>query len=143
MSAHDHTRTSPEGFACGAQLVRLTEPTIAALAAEGEPDERCRTCAFRSGTVPNGCAQTMADAIKCVVEAHPFLCHQHDRKGLPCHGWYAARVALRRAEERSGQKLNVQVPWDFSPPDEDFDKVEAAHAKRERKAKRRAQQVVS
>ncbi len=105
--AHDHHRVTPEGKQCGEQVARLTEKGIAKLVTEGEPDERCKTCAFRAGTVPNGCPQTQADVMKCVLEAVPFYCHQ--RKGELCHGWYAARVAL-------GGKI-CRVPWDFSPPD--------------------------
>lgn len=115
--AHNHKRVTPEGRAAGEQLVRLTEPAIEMLAAEGEPDERCRSCAFRLGTVPNGCAQTQLDALKCVVENIPFMCHQADRKSLPCHGWFAARVRIRRSEERTGRKLGVTCPWELSPPD--------------------------
>ena len=80
----DHKWVSPEGRAMGEQLVRVTEPRINALAAEGEPDERCKSCAFTSGTVPNGCLQTQMDALKAVVEKVPFNCHQHDRKGHGC-----------------------------------------------------------
>lgn len=112
-------RVTPEGRALGEQLVRLTEPAIAGLAAEGEPDERCKSCAFRPGTVPNGCLQTQADALKAVVEGVPFMCHQHDKLEHACHGWYAARVALRMAEVRRGRPLEMTTcPWPFSPPDE-------------------------
>lgn len=117
-STKDHHRVTPEGRAAGAQLVRLTEPTIARLAAEGEPDERCKSCAFRPGTVPNGCLQTQLDALKAVVEGVPFLCHQADRGRAPCHGWFAARVAIREAEQRKGP-LKVTCPWNFSPPDQE------------------------
>jgi hypothetical protein len=114
----DHSRVTPEGKALGFNLVRITEPTIAALVNEGEPDERCKSCAFRLGTVPNGCIQTQGDALKCVVEGVPFMCHQHDRKGWTCHGWYAARVAIQRADKARGTTLAVTCPWEFSPPDE-------------------------
>lgn len=117
-ATRDHSRVTPEGRAVGAQLVRLTEKAIKALAAEGEPDERCKSCAFRLGTVPNGCPQTQMDAVKAVIEGVPFNCHQHDRLGQSCHGWYAARVALRRAEVARGVPPPVTTcPWDFSPPD--------------------------
>lgn len=109
-----HHRVSPVGQAAGAQLVRLVEPAIARLAAEGEPDERCKSCAFRAGTVPNGCAQTMMDALKCVIEDVPFLCHVNTyRDGSPkiCHGWFAA--AWARGDAPAGK-----APWHFSPPDE-------------------------
>lgn len=121
--AHDHHRVSPEGRAIGEQQARMADGSIARLVAEGEPDERCKSCAFVRGTVPNGCLQTQMDALKAVVEGVPFLCHQADRKGWPCHGWYAARVALRRAEEARGHALTVACPWEFSPPDEAADGV--------------------
>lgn len=111
-------RVTPQGLALGEQMVRLTTPAIEALAAEGEPDERCKSCAFRAGTIPNGCPQTQLDALKAVVEGVPFLCHQHDKKGDVCHGWFAARVAIRRASEARGVPLGVtHCPWPFSPPD--------------------------
>lgn len=105
----------------GEQMARLTDKSIAALAAEGEEDERCKSCAFRAGTVPNGCPQTQMDALKCVIEGVPFKCHQADRKGWPCHGWYAARVAVARAEKARGTPLAVKkCPWEFSPPDDEL-----------------------
>jgi hypothetical protein len=118
----DHTRVSPEGLALGAQMVKVTEPWIGHLKAQGESDTRCKSCAFRPGTVPNGCLQTQMDALKAVVEKVPFNCHQRDREGQICHGWFAARVAMRHAEESKGP-INIACPWDFSPPDD-----EPAHA---------------
>lgn len=117
--AHDHKRVTPEGRALGEQMARLTDKAIATLAAEGEADDRCKSCAFRAGTVPNGCPQTQMDALKCVVEGVPFLCHQADRKESACHGWYAARIALKRAEKHRGTPPPfASCPWEFSPPDE-------------------------
>ena len=107
---NDHSRVTPEGRTVGFQTARLTEPAVADLVDQGEPDERCKTCAGRYGTVPNGCLQTQGDFIKAVIEDVPFLCHQADRKGAICHAWYAARHA-------SGGKTGT-VPWEFSPPDE-------------------------
>lgn len=115
--AHDHKRVTPEGRALGEQLVRLTEPAIEALVAQDEPDERCKSCAFRLGTVPNGCVQTQADALKAVVEDVPFLCHQADKLHQLCHGWYAARWAVRLAEIKNGPLPLGKCPWPFSQPD--------------------------
>lgn len=115
----DHSRVSPEGRAMGAQLARLADRSCAALAQQGEADDRCKSCAFRAGTVPNGCLQTQMDALKAVVENVPFHCHQHDRKGSVCHGWFAAQVAITHAERMRGQRRPaITIPWDFSPPDE-------------------------
>ncbi len=110
-------RVSPEGRAAGFQLAMLTEPAIADLVREGEADERCKSCAFRLGTVPNGCLQTQLDALKAVVEDKLFMCHQQDRVGKVCHGWFAARVAIDRAEIARGARFEAACPWDFSPPD--------------------------
>ncbi len=105
--AGDHTRCTPEGREIGANLVRLTEPVILSVQKEGEEDDRCPTCAFRLGTVPNGCPQTMLDAVKAVIEGVPFMCHH--KKGNVCHGWYAARIAMGG---RSGS-----APYPFSHED--------------------------
>lgn len=115
--ASQRNRVTPEGRALGEQMVRMTAPTIGCLEAEGEEDNRCKSCAFRVGTVPNGCPQTQLDALKAVVEDVPFLCHQADRKGDVCFGWYAARVAINRAEKAGRPKFKVECPWEFSPPD--------------------------
>lgn len=104
-----HHRVSPEGVRAGKQMVRLIEPALTRLVAEGEADERCKTCAFREGTVPNGCIQTVADAMKAGLEDVPFLCHQGNPPATICFGWYAMRVRLRG--------LTMQCNWDFSPPD--------------------------
>jgi hypothetical protein len=106
--AHDHQRVSPEGRHIGELTAKVADRCAAKLEAEGEPDERCKTCAFRAGTVPNGCLQTQADAIKAVIEDVPFLCHQN--LNTICHGWFAIGVQMNG---RVGS-----VPWEFSPPDQ-------------------------
>ena len=93
-----------DGVALGAQLARLTEgeaPRFYKAHAEGRA--RCATCAFRAGTYPNGCAATLMDALKCVLEGVPFHCHEAEEK--LCAGY----VILRHA---SGEPLGV--PWKFS-----------------------------
>lgn len=106
--AHDHHRVSPDGRAIGFETCILIEPVVQRLVREGEPDDRCVSCAGRYGTVPNGCVQTQADFIKAASEAVPFLCHV--KKGQTCHAWYAARIALKGRTEL--------MPWDFSAPDD-------------------------
>lgn len=102
-------RIDPMGVQLQAQTIRLfMQPGLDKLAAEGEPDERCGTCAFRPGTVPGGCIQTQADALKAVMEGRPFMCHAHEVGGqfdLTCHGWYAARVAM------AGKIIKAPWPW--------------------------------
>jgi hypothetical protein len=112
------TRITDKGLALGAQIQRLSEPAIARLVAEGEPDERCKSCAFRQGTVPSGCLQTQMDVLKAIIESVPFMCHQADKRGEICHGWYAAGVELRRREELHGPLPVTTCPWPFSPPDD-------------------------
>lgn len=112
--AKDHSRVTPAGRVVGFQTARLVEPAVAALARQGEPDERCKSCAGTYGTVPNGCLQTQMDFTKAVIENVPFLCRQADRKRMPCHAWFAARVHILK---RCGP-VERSVPWEFSPPDE-------------------------
>jgi hypothetical protein len=104
-------RITPQSTELGERLARLAEPSIARLVAEGEPDERCPTCAYRAGTIPNRCADTIMDAMKCSFEGLPFLCHHHrDANGkahVPCHGWYASRVG------RAG-KEDIKAFWPLS-----------------------------
>lgn len=121
IEAHDHHRVSPEGKKLGALAAQLADGECATLARDGEDDERCKSCAFRAGTVPNGCLQTQLDVMKAVAEDIPFMCHQHlDARGQPskvCHGWFAARRVVGRIEAATGQKM-PPAPYEFSPPDE-------------------------
>ena len=116
MSINDHHRVSPEGLKLGAQMAHLADKSSAILALQGEPDKRCKSCAFASGTVPNGCLQTQFDVLKAVVERKPFMCHQPNNN--VCHGWYASVVALKQAEKEKGPLPDMSCPWEFSPPDE-------------------------
>ena len=97
-----------EGKEMGQHLARLYEPVIADLAADGEPDERCSTCALRAGSLPNGCVSTLMDLLKCAMEGDTdFMCHDHKRKGEVCHGYFAMRYA------HDGKRV-AQMPWKFS-----------------------------
>jgi hypothetical protein len=58
-----------------------------------ELTKRCKTCAFRAGTVLNGCAQAQMHISKCAAEGIPFYCHQH--QGQLCRGWTVTRAGLR------------------------------------------------
>lgn len=103
----DFNRVTPIGLFLGGLLLSIAEPMIKELASEGEEDERCSTCAFRKGTVPNGCEQTLMDALKCIKEDVLFGCHAVD--GKACHGWFAARVAIK-----NGAELPIKTNWEFS-----------------------------
>lgn len=114
MSAvREHNRVTLEGRQCGERLSRMTDSEVGKLIAEGEwtEDERCVSCAFRHGTVPNGCPQTQLDVLKCVMEHEPFYCHMTDPVGTEvCSGWFAAMQAVNK-------KPPVKLPYEFSPPD--------------------------
>lgn len=116
----DHHRVSAEGQALGLNFARIADAECAALAGEGEDDERCKSCAFRAGTVPNGCIQTQLDVAKAVAEDVPFMCHCNlDARGRPtkiCHGWFALRRVADRMERATGKKM-APAPYEFSPPD--------------------------
>jgi hypothetical protein len=90
---------TPEGRALGRELARLCDGEIGV-----GRDDRCSTCAFRSGTVPNGCAPTLMDALKCMMERVPFYCHEQE--GKLCAGW-------REMLPGKGEPA-VAVPWAFS-----------------------------
>ena len=101
----ERNRPTPEGRKLGEQIARLTQKGIDRLANEGEPDERCASCAFRKGTFPNGCPETVLDALKCVMEGVPFYCHA-PQDGRLCFGWYASRVSM--------QGKTITMPYDLT-----------------------------
>lgn len=102
-------RVTPLGQELQANTMRLfVQPGLDRLAADGEADTRCGTCAARAGTVPGGCLQTQADFLKAIHEDVPFMCHAHEVNGQHdrlCHGWYAARVTV------GDTRLPAPWPW--------------------------------
>lgn len=64
--------------------------------------ERCRTCAFRSGTYANGSEQTVMDAMKCIMERVPFNCHEENKL---CAGYVSMCAETPNKTE---------TPWPFS-----------------------------
>lgn len=73
----------PKGEALGKEIARLT-PIV--------PD-MCFSCAFRLGTVPNRCLQTLLGAVNSVLDGVPFYCHiKHDAEGREkiCAGYLSA-----------------------------------------------------
>jgi hypothetical protein len=82
---------TPEGRALGAQLARffdLEQPKVEARFPGST--ERCKSCAFRLGTFPNGCPETVVDAFNCIISGNPFYCHMDMKDGQPtklCTGW--------------------------------------------------------
>lgn len=83
---------TPLGRALGAELARLCDAEELRVR-ERHPHSarRCNDCAFRLGTDPNGCPETLMDAVKGLAENVPFYCHKHfDDDGKPtrlCAGW--------------------------------------------------------
>lgn len=114
MSELEHNRVSPEGKAIGEQMARLCDRQVQKLIAQGEwsKDERCASCAFRCGTVPNGCLQTQADAFKTVMEHEPFYCHAVKQIGEKvCAGWFASVQDVKHS-------TTIICPWPYSNPDD-------------------------
>lgn len=106
------------GIECGKQLSRLTNVAKEKLETKlREADalelmpEPCKSCAFVEGTFPNGCPETVMDALKCTMEGKPFFCHQRmtsDDKPLDiCQGYLIARTGT------IGMKP-METPWPYS-----------------------------
>lgn len=114
MSAPIHDRVTPAGQRLGEQMSRLTDTEVGKLISMGEwkKDERCKSCAFRFGTVPNGCVQTQMDAIKAVLEKKTFGCHVEGHGMGVCMGWFAAMQAKGGPNRKA-----IECAWEFSPPD--------------------------
>lgn len=71
---------TPEGTELGKHFVRFYEQE----AAKQPPTApRCDECAYRLGTVPNGCGPTLMTALKCIMEGEPFYCHKGANEGEP------------------------------------------------------------
>jgi hypothetical protein len=102
-------RPSDEGRAMGEQLARFAEVAERRWAGEGAGfvPVRCKTCAFRAGSIPNGCTSTVMDATKCMLERIPFLCHERD--GL-CGGY------LLLVGGEPSPATPIEAPWPFSEP---------------------------
>lgn len=110
-------RPSPEGWILGEQLARLTDKAEAEVRQQfPNHASRCKSCAFRRGTLPNGCLPTVMDALKCVADGTPFHCHQQfDDNGVPtdlCAGW---AIAAMSADAALRERLQPIVgDWELS-----------------------------
>lgn len=93
MSERNHP--TPEGRAIGLIAAHVVDEAEAKVR-EGMPSlpERCKSCAFRGGSFPNGCIETILDAMGCAISGEPFYCHQRfAADGTPldlCAGWMVA-----------------------------------------------------
>ena len=119
-----HPRVTPQGQAMGrntAHMASMGERLLKdqGLAAMNLPmlrDDMCKSCAAKSGTVPNGCIQTQLDLLKAAAEGTPFLCHSpHD--GRMCAGWVRVRAQLV-ATPLPDAVMDLLAKHEFSPPDE-------------------------
>jgi len=116
MSAADHHRVSPEGQMLGKTMARFADMGFKQLAAIGVSDTRCASCAFRLGTVPNGCIQTQLDTLKAVTEGGQFLCHA-PQDGRLCAGYVACR-AYKAMNPLPPEIRAYTEKYPYSPPDE-------------------------
>lgn len=57
--------------------------------------DKCRTCAFRSGTQANQ-SYTPLKAKLCAEIPEPFLCHEEQPQDILCAGWYELTERLQR-----------------------------------------------
>jgi hypothetical protein len=90
---------TPEGRALGAELARLYEIEEAKLRVRfPRMQPRCDDCAFRAGTDPNGCVETLMDALKGLMECEPFYCHKGVTPGEPPKRLCAGYATLLGAE---------------------------------------------
>lgn len=104
-------RPSPEGAALGSQLARLVSRELAERRKQfPNHQEPCGTCAFRLGTIPNQCASTVMDALKCVMEQKEFRCHESKGATDICCGWL---ILAAKAFEHPP----IKAAWDFSYPE--------------------------
>jgi len=109
-----------EGRKVGAMLGALAD------AAEAEqrrdfPDmlPRCNDCAFRAGTLPNGCEETLMDAMKCAVEGKPFYYVLRDRSiAGPAH---VTHVGALPARPGASHARRARSATNIRPRDRDRD----------------------
>ncbi len=118
---NQHSRVTPKGIAMGRSATRLAELGLKRLkdlgldkvAAPGLRPEMCKTCACRSGVVPNGCLQTQLDFLKSAHEGRPFLCHA-PKDGKMCAGWVRVRAELV-ANPLPAEAVALLDKWKYSP----------------------------
>lgn len=105
LSSKEVNAPSSDGIALGKEVTRFADLELEKRK-RNFPNhvERCATCAFRKGTAANGCAATLMDAMKCVIEGRDeFMCHE--RENHQCVGY----AVLKRDDERG-----PECPWPFS-----------------------------
>ena len=96
-----------------ARFARVAEAKVHAQFADAPP--LCDECAFREGTIPNRCASTVMDALKCAVEGVPFFCHKgmssgHDDPKWLCRGWCALSQGKPILQEIASMIHESRIP---------------------------------
>lgn len=93
---------TPEGQRLGKIMANMADQGFEILKNEhGFKDDRCVSCAFREGTVPNGDPQTQLEVVDCVMnDKAAFACHcvQAGGERQVCSGWIAAKTARDNAK---------------------------------------------
>jgi len=93
-----------QGESLGKEVARLTDSALLELKKDfPNQQERCKSCAFRLGTLPNRSLATLHDAIKCLNEYIPFMCHEDSGKSL-CAGY---SIAMSSFEQVDGATANL------------------------------------
>lgn len=103
-------RPTPEGIRAGIELARLTDADeVESRKRFPKMRERCASCAYRRSTIPNGCEETVMDALKASLQGDPFYCHMDmPADGVPqdlCAGWMITQAAGTEP---------VEAPWPYS-----------------------------
>lgn len=104
---------SAHGAALGAALSRIEQAGRAVAEANGIAiPPKCRSCAFRLGSLPNQCAETTVEAMWAACGTQGFACHHGlDADGQPtldCAGLAAVEHAPFNALKY--ELCNVNVP---------------------------------
>lgn len=87
------------GRALGAEMARLMTPQRERIMAENPGcRDMCHDCAFRAGSIPNGCLATVADALKCTLTSEEFNCH-HGTDRI-CAGYLFAMNQVPESTQR-------------------------------------------
>ena len=100
---------TPEGWALGAELARIAD-LEEERQRERFPNAKppCADCAFRAGSIPNGCPGTLMDAVKALAECIPFYCHHGLDSGQPtrlCAGYALLMGATARRDDSNEQEF--------------------------------------
>lgn len=140
-------RPSRHGQMLGKALAAIADAGYEAK--PGQP-ERCLTCAFRAGSMPNQTAGTLMMAMECLlrIDSDDFACHHGMKDGEPtrfCAGYQAAIAApfqltrnllveaMRQIEKLvPGAPDEVRIAFDAwlkeVDPDQGMDVYQAARA---------------